>query len=219
MATALAKRKRKEAIKHKREAFASGGRICNLVESLDLSTVTKGTVDRIRAFIPHVRVLGKYSPNKHGIDGVKGTIYELSAHEQLKDLLESGIGNKVCMGHPPRENPDAERRPGEPNGVLINPRVEGGETFADWQLIPSHEMTPQLLDCAENPLLRNQYSMSINARGFGVPKNNYWCISHFEPPYIRGVECVTKGGACTTLLESAETTKKKTVKKPTKKAY
>lgn len=195
-----------------KQAKKAKGKATDLIESLDFSTVGKTTVDRANAIIPHVKVLGKFSTNKHGWPGIEGTVYELPAMEQAKELLESGVGCNVSMGHPPKDNPNAERKPGEPNGVLFNPRIEGGELYADWQLIPSNQLTSQILDCAENERLNGQYALSINARGYGNIRNNRYCITEFQAPFIRGVDCVTRGGACRTLFESQEHTMKKAFK-------
>ena len=212
--TATAQAKKKEEIRQRREVWKHtvgnpSRRSCDILEYLDLSTVDAGTVDRDNAIIRHVKVLGRHSPNKHGMPGVEGTTYEPTAMNQAKELLESGRGNTVNMGHPPRGEPDAERKPGEPNGTLFNPRIENQELYADWQLIPSHPMTPQLLDCASNNKLHGQYALSINARGYGDIRNRRYCISEFQAPYIRSVDCVTRGGACRTLYESGEPMKKK----------
>jgi hypothetical protein len=180
----------------------------DVLEFADVSLTNGSSVDRTNALIRGVKVLSKFSDNKHGMPGVSGTTYEPAAHQHLKELLESGIPTNV--GHPPKDNPDQERHPRERNGMLMNPQVVNGETFADWQLIPSHELTPSILDCASKDNLRDMYALSINARGYGTIKNGRYCITEFLPTpsspdkFIRSVDLVTRGGANRNLFESKE---------------
>ena len=208
MATATKKAQKKQAIRERRDAYQGGAREVDVCESLGLSisATNGGSVDRANAIIRGVKVLGKHSPNSHQMSGAQGTIYEESAHNQLKDLLESGVPTNV--GHPPKDNPDQERHPRDRNGILLNPRIINGETYADWKLIPSHELTPSILDCAENDQLHSMYALSINARAYGTVKNNRYCVTEFMPTpsspdkYIRGVDLVTRGGANRNLFEN-----------------
>lgn len=173
----------------------------DLRESMDLS---QASVDRANSVIFKVKVLAKSSQNRHGMPGCDGTDYMPSAHAQARALYE---GREVNVGHPPRNDPDAERAPSDRNGVLFNARDVGGETFADWQLIPSHPMTPTFLDCAENPRLHGQFAMSHNAKGFGTVREGRYQIT--EIPLVRSVDVVTRGGCNRTLFESKEPPMKK----------
>lgn len=175
-----------------------------LQERLDLS---KATVDRKKCIISGVKILGRESLNKHGMPGVTGTDYPPEVHHKTQSLYE---GMEVNVGHPPRNDPDAERPPQDRNGVLFNVSVKNGETYGDWQLIPSHEMTPIFLDCAENPKLHSQFVMSHNAKGFGDVREGRYRIT--EIPLVRSVDVVTRGGCNKTLFESKESTMKKPFK-------
>lgn len=175
----------------------------NLLERLDLS---QSNVDRKNSLIRNVKILGKSSPNRHGLD-VEGTDYLPQAHEQARSLYE---GMQVNVGHPPRNNPDAERDPEDRNGVLFNVKTVGGQTYGDWKLIPSHPMTATFLDCAEDPRLHSQFALSHNAKGYGDVREGRYQIS--EIPKVRSVDVVCNGGTNASLFESLETNMKKKLK-------
>lgn len=175
-----------------------------LQERLDMS---QSTVDRKKCIIYGIKILGRESQNKHGMPGVTGTDYPPEVHARTQSLYE---GMEVNVGHPPRNDPDAERPPQDRNGVLFDVAVKNGETFGNWQLIPSHEMTPIFLDCAENPKLHSQFAMSHNAKGYGDVREGRYRIT--EIPLVRSVDVVTRGGCNRTLFESKESTMKKKFK-------
>lgn len=186
-------------------ATAKTGRVCNLREELDFRVVNGSTVDRENALIRKVKVLSKYSPNKHGMSGAMGTTYELPFQEAIRDAIARGdSAANVNIGHPSKINPDEERDPEDGNGVLLNPVIQNDETYADWQLIPSHPMTASILDCAEKENLHGQYALSINARGYGELRDGRYCLTELQPPGLRNVDLVRKGGANKNLFESAE---------------
>lgn len=184
---------------------AVAGRVgANLSERLDLSAAN---VDKANCVIKNVRILGPDSPNKHGLD-VEGTDYLEPAHAQVRRLYE---GMQVNIGHPPRNDPDAERHPDDRNGVLFNVKSRSPrETFADWKLIPSHPMTARLLECAADPQLHSQFAMSHNAKGYGHVREGRYQIT--EIPRVRSVDVVCNGGTNSSLFESQDTTMKKKFK-------
>jgi len=171
----------------------------DLYERLDLSAAN---VDRANSVIKNVKILGKSSLNKHGMD-VEGTDYLPSAHNQARTLYEN---IQVNVGHPPRNDPDAERHPNDRNGVLFNIQGKGGETYGDWKLIPSHPMTARLLDCASDPQLHGQFALSHNAKGYGQISENRYKISSI--PKVRSVDVVANGGTNSSLFEGREPMKK-----------
>lgn len=183
-------------------ATATKARIAvTILERLDL---TQSKVDRENCVIRDVKILGRTSQNRHGMPGVTGTDYLPEAHESAKSLYE---GIQVNVGHPPRNDPDAERHPDDRNGVLKDVTVRGGETFGNWHLIPSHPMTSRFLDCAENPILHSQFALSHNAKGYGDVREGRYQIK--EIPLVRSVDVVTAGGCNTSLFESKENKMKK----------
>jgi len=180
---------------------SKSGRVgVDLLERLDFA---ESNVDRTACVIRNVKILGRTSPNRHGMD-VEGTDYLPSAHAQVRNLYE---GMAVNMGHPPRSDPDAERNPEDRNGVLFNIVTREGQTYGNWKLIPSHPMTRRLLECAADPQLHGQFALSHNAKGFGVVRENRYQIS--EIPRVRSVDLVCRGGTNTSLFEGRESMKKK----------
>lgn len=175
----------------------------DLYERLDLSAAN---VDKARSIIKNVKILGKSSPNKHGMD-VEGTDYLPVAHNQARVLYE---GKNVNVGHPPRNDPDAERNPNDRNGVLFNVKTIGGETFGDWQLLEDHPLTRRLLQCASDPRLHAQFALSHNAKGYGHVRENRYQVS--EIPKVRSVDVVCDGGTNSSLFESRDAPMKKKFK-------
>lgn len=176
----------------------------DLMERLDFST---SNVDRENCVIKNVKILGAKSHNRHGMD-VEGTDYLPSAHAQARKLYE---GAHVNMGHPPRNDPDRERDPDDRNGVLYGIQTINNQTYGNWKLIPSHPMTPRILDCAEDPQLHDQFALSHNAKGYGQVREGRYQIS--EIPLVRSVDLVCSGGTNKSLFESRETMATTTKKK------
>lgn len=76
-----------------------------LTESEPLPTGLR--VDREAGIVYSVRVLGRSSPNSHGVKGVSGTVYTTEAMREALPLYE---GIRVMAGHN-RTDPRAERPP------------------------------------------------------------------------------------------------------------
>jgi hypothetical protein len=167
----------------------------------------KHRVDRAKCIIYGVKVLGRKSPNKHGLaEATQGTEYTTEAMEAALHRYE---GAKVNIDHPPRERPGKERSALDRSGKLLNARVTPEGIRADLKLIPSHPMTPRLLDAAEDPDLNDCFGLSHNAWGRGDVRNGRYVIT--EIPEVRSVDVVADAGTVTSLFESrnmAQTLKK-----------
>lgn len=171
-----------------------------LVRGLSPLTGGAGRVDRTQAgliIIRGVKVVGKSSPNRHGIQGVEGTDYEESA---LQESLRLYDGLKVNVNHPPRNTPNAERASEDRLGKLLSPRVLEGETYADLAMLVTHPMAERLANAAE--AMPDAFALSHNARGVGTIIDGRYVIS--EIPEVRSVDVVADGGTCISLFESAE---------------
>ena len=178
-------------------------RSCDIREALDLSTAK---VDRANAVIRGVKILGRSSTNRHGMPGVSGTDYTREALEGARHLYE---GVKVNYDHPPRNDPDAERRSSDRGGKLLNVQVRSDGLYGDLHLIPSHSMTPNILDAAERLELNDCFALSHNAKGYGDVREGRYRIK--EIPLVRSVDIVADGGTNRGLFESREKPMKKTL--------
>ena len=179
---------RKRAKERRREYAAT----LHIRESSDSASLR---VDRELGVIFGVKILGKESPNRHGKAGVKGTDYTHGAHVSLVPLLE---GLRVNKNHTERSNPNRDRTVGERIGWLEKPRVENGETFADFYVLKSDPDAAKIFESAErNPRC---FAMSINADGKYEVKNNRLVIELFERAY--SVDVVADGGSTISLAES-----------------
>ncbi len=117
-------------------------------------------VDREKSTIYGVKILGRFSNNTHGEKGVTdGTEYTREAMLGALPLYESQMVN---VDHPPRDKPHIDRSSLDRSGKLFGVRLEWGNAdpekdgiYGDLKLIPSHPMTPRLLDCASDPDLND----------------------------------------------------------------
>lgn len=196
MATATAKRRRSPAPK-----------ILTITLREELVRGSKPhPVDRANGIIRHVKVVGKQSPNTHGIHGVEGTLYTTEALEGAKALYE---GLKVNIDHPPREKPGKERSSYDRLGKLVDCVVEDGELYADLHLLKAHPMAERLMEAAEK--MPDAFALSHNALGKGDVRNKIYVIT--EIPEVRSVDIVADGGTCASLFEGRSMAKKTTVRK------
>jgi hypothetical protein len=158
-------------------------------------------VDREAGIIYGVKVLGWESPNRHGIEGVDGTVYDRDAVTQAMRLYEGTVVNK---NHPPRDKPSQERVVADRIGWLANVRIADGGLYADLHLLKSDPDAAKIFEAAEsNPAL---FGMSHNATGkWEVREGKAYIV---EIPDVRSVDLVTEGGTTRSLFESRETRKK-----------
>jgi hypothetical protein len=155
-----------------------------------------------------VKVVGKRSPNRHGIQGAEnGTEYLDSALQESLPLYENLLVN---IDHPPRLNPNQDRGSRERLGKLVKARVVEGETYADLVMLESVEMANVIANAAE--AMPEAFALSHNARGVGEVVNGVYVIR--EIPEVRSVDVVSYGGTNTSLFEGKETKMKtKTLRK------
>lgn len=174
-------------------------RLANLCESYAGSTRLR--VDRASGVIYGVKVLGKTSPNTHGKSNVTGTDYLANSHHSLVGLIESETGGmRVNKNHTERANPNRDRTVSERIGWLENPRVEAGETYADFHVLKEDPDAAKLFEAAErNP---HCFAMSINADGHYEIKDGRLQIDKFVR--VKSVDVVADGGSTVSLAESKQ---------------
>lgn len=155
-------------------------------------------VDHAAGVIYGVKILGWESPNRHGIEGVDGTVYDRAA---VQEALQKYEGARVNKNHPPRDKSGQERSVGDRIGWLENVRVLEGGLFGDLHLLMKDDDAAKILEAAEkNPAL---FGLSHNALGKWEIRNGKAVI--VEIPEVRSVDIVTEGGTTRSLFESKET--------------
>lgn len=153
-------------------------------------------VDRDRAVIRNVKVLGFHSPNGHGQPGAAGgTDYTESA---MRDALPLYEGVQVMVDHPDRSRLGAERSAYDCLGVLRNARLTPDGIRADLHLDPAHQLAESVMNDVERKLGR--FGLSHNARGDGPVKNGRYVITTIEE--VRSVDLVTRPATNKNLWES-----------------
>lgn len=164
-----------------------------------------GRVDKAAGIIHGVKILGRSSPNRHGIDGISGTEYTLEALRAAAPLYE-GVG--CYRGHPPRHSPEAERDPADRIGWIQSVEAREDGLYGDLHLLTSDPFCAKLLEAAEkNQLI---FALSHNAQGQGDVREGKYVVT--EIPRVRSVDVVCEGGTNRGLFESRES-------KPMKKSF
>ncbi len=166
----------------------------------------KPRVDRTAGIIYGVKVVGRDSPNTHGVRGVSGTDYTLQALREALPLYE---GLAVNIDHPPKREPGAERSSEDRLGKLVGARVAGGEVYADLHLLLSHPMAARLMEAAEK--MPEAFALSHNATGKGEARGGRYVIT--EIPEVRSVDVVADGGSNRSLFEGSQRPVKITLRK------
>lgn len=161
-------------------------------------------VDREQGIIYGVKVVGKSSPNTHGVRNVEGTDY---TEQALKGAISLYEGIKVNVDHPSREKPNADRSAYDRIGKLVNVRIEEGELYADLKLLTKHPLAERLMEAAEK--MPDCFGLSHNGYGKGAVKGDRYVIT--EIPEVRSVDVVADAGTVSSLFESRHM-KKKTLK-------
>lgn len=163
----------------------------------DISSAFVGRVDRDRGIIFGVKLLGKHSPNTHGIDGVTGTEY---TDDALRGAVQVYEGRKVNIDHPPRDNPTKDRSAYDRIGKLFNVRVQEDGLYADLKMLKKHPMADRVMEAAET--MPDAYGLSHNALGRGTVKDGRYIIT--EIPTVRSVDLVADAGTTRSLFESEQ---------------
>ncbi len=153
-------------------------------------------VDREKGVIYGVKLLGRSSPNTHGIAGVIGTDYTQEAMEKALPLYEAAAS---FTGHPKDKSaPIGSRDPSEVWAWIEEARVEPEGIFGNLHYLKSHPMGERAAEAAEkNPRL---FAMSHNALGDGEIRNRRYLIR--DIPEVRSVDLVFRGGTTKSLLEN-----------------
>ena len=154
----------------------------------------RGRVDRAAGVVYGVKVVGRTSPNTHGVRGAEGTVYSLEALERALPLYE---GAHVNVDHPPRSRPGQERSSQDRIGQLHNCRVEPEGIFADLHLLTAHPMSERVLEAAES--MPGAYALSHNATGKGEVRGGRYVVT--EIPEVHSVDIVADGGTNRSLFE------------------
>lgn len=160
-------------------------------------------VDRAAGVIYGVKVVGRESPNTHGQPGAtKGTRYEEAALREALPLYSCAVN----VNHPPRRRgpgPAEDRDATERLGRLVNPRVVGGETYADLELLKTHPMAERLMEAAER--MPDAFALSHHAYGSGRVVGGWYVIDHIAR--VDSVDVVADGGTNSTLFEAKAVSK------------
>ncbi len=173
-----------------------GVRVRLLCESVYAGGASR--VDRDAGIIYGVKVLGRTSPNKHGLnEAVNGTEYTAEALSNAVGLYEN---LKVNVDHPPRDKPGKDRSAHDRLGKLVNVRVTDEGMFADLVLLKSHPLADRLMEAAEH--MPDAFGLSHNAWGKGDVVNGKYVIT--EIPEVRSVDVVADAGTVNSLFESRE---------------
>jgi hypothetical protein len=155
-------------------------------------------VDRERGIIFSVKIVGRSSPNTHGVRGVDGTEYTSEALRQAAPLYE---GINCNVDHPPRAAPDTERSAKDRFAWLENVKVQESGLYGDLHFLdPCDPLAVKMMTAAvEHP---EAYALSHNAVGKGEVKGGKYVIN--EIPEVRSVDIVADGGSNRSLREGRE---------------
>ena len=166
-------------------------------ESVLATESNKPEVDWEAGVIRGVKVLGRTSPNTHGVDGVDGTEYTLDAMTAALPLYE---GRVVNIDHPPREKPSKDRSSYDRFGKLVGCRVEESGIYADLHFLKTHPMARRICEAADK--MPDLFGLSHNAYGKGEIRGRKYVIVSI--PEVRSVDLVADAGSVTGLFESKE---------------
>jgi len=170
----------------------------SLVES---SSGTVGSVDREKRIIHGTKILGKFSQNTHGLEGIEGTEYTDAALDKAITLYE---GKKSYADHPSRTNPNTERATRDLVGIHRNVRREKDGLYSDFHYRSSHNY---LADDAEQ--MPDALGFSHNSVGSGRIANRKYMVESIDK--VRSIDLVTQPATTRGLYESEETMATKTV--------
>lgn len=159
-------------------------------------------VDREKGVIYGVKVLGRFSPNCHGIKGVtEGTEYTPAAFKQAAPLYENA---KIYTNHPDRRKPDADRDVAEPFGKLMNCVAEADGIRADLHYLKTHPMAERVVEDVERML--GVFGLSHNAdAGATRVANGKFIVEEIATVY--SVDLVDRPATNKNLWESRTMTK------------
>ena len=160
------------------------------------SAALSGRVDRDKGIIYGVKVVGRHSPNTHGVQGVEGTDYTLAA---LKDALPMYEGICVNVDHPTRGGPPKDRSARDRFAWVEEAKVTDDGIFGDLHFLdPNDPLAVKMMNAAdEKP---DAFALSHNAWGKGEIQDKRYVITAI--PEVRSVDIVADGGTNRSLFES-----------------
>lgn len=169
-------------------------------------SVTPLKVDAEAGIIYGVKILGRYSPNCHGILGVtEGTEYTVDCMQAARGLYE---GATVYTNHD-REAGDGARDVNDTFGVLKNVRVENDCIRGDLHYLKTNPLAARVVEDVTRGL--GVYGLSHNAYpAKAVVREAKYVIDRLES--VRSVDLVDKPATNKNLAESRENTMKRTFK-------
>lgn len=161
----------------------------------------KPRVDREAGVIYGVKVVGRRSPNKHGVEGADdGTEYTMEALEGALHLYD---GINCNIDHPPRKEPGKERSAHDRFAWIENPEVMEAGIFGELHFLdPTDPLAVKMFNAAERK--PDAFALSHNAWGRGEVRNGRYVIT--EIPEVRSVDIVADGGTNRSLFEGREMT-------------
>jgi hypothetical protein len=154
-------------------------------------------VDRAHGIIFAVKMLGRTSPNTHGVRGAEGTRYTSEAFRTLLEFAVDGRFN-CNRGHPPRSRPNEERDPEVRSAWLENFRITESGVYGDLHFLdPTEPLAAKMMTAAEeNP---GAYALSINAVGQGEVEDGRYVVHRITE--VRSIDIVLEGGTNRSLFE------------------
>jgi hypothetical protein len=152
-------------------------------------------INRSAGILFGVKVVGRNSPNTHGVNGVDGTEYTLECLEAALPLYE---GIKVNVDHPPRQKPNQERSARDRFAWIENVHVQESGIYGDLHFLdPEDPLAVKILNAAE--LRPDAFALSHNAVGKGEVRNRRYIVT--EIPEVNSVDIVADGGTNRSLFE------------------
>lgn len=170
--------------------------------SLRESAGQGGRVDREAGVVRGVKLLGRVSPNTHGVKGARSTEYTDDAFRSLLEHAEARGGVLNCnAGHPPRNDRNQEPPPERRTAWLENLVVESGKgAFGDLHFLnPASDLAVSVMNAAENN--PRAFALSINGTGEGEVTGGRYVVHRLSE--LRSVDLVCDGGTNVSLFESA----------------
>lgn len=154
-----------------------------------------GRVDHEKGIVFGVKVVGRSSPNTHGVRGVNGTDYTLEALRQSAPLYE---GVNCNVDHPPRSKPNQERSANDRFAWLEDIEVRESGTYGNLHFLdPNDPLAVKIMNAAERH--PEAFALSHNAQGKGDVKNGRFVIH--EIVEVISVDIVADGGTNRSLFE------------------
>ncbi len=155
---------------------------------------TSKRVDLDKAIVYGVKIIGRESPNAHGLDGIKKTVYTSKALVEAKRLYE---GVRVNANHLERGT-TKDRSVYDRVGKLVNIVAKESGLYGDLHLLKSHPMTKRILEAAQK--MPDVFGLSHHASGAGRREGDTLIVESI--PSVTSVDIVSDPATTTSLFES-----------------